>query len=146
MSVEPGYLEHLATNRYFDRTFDCDAVKVLPGEYFVTTSDILLVTVLGSCVTACIRDRDKGLGGMNHFMLPQMNKGQHADEDVLLAGDASPDELRHAEYYLADAEAFIAALGIDATCSLVAVGTDHGGISIADDGNPERDKIGRAHV
>ena len=56
VSVEPGYLEHLATNRYFDRTFDCDAVKVLPGEYFVTTADILLVTVLGSCVTACIRD------------------------------------------------------------------------------------------
>ena len=28
---------------------------------------------------------------------------------ILLAGDASPDELRHAEYYLADAEAFIAA-------------------------------------
>ena len=44
VSVEPGYLEHLATNRYFDRTFDCDAVKVLPGEYFVTTADILLVT------------------------------------------------------------------------------------------------------
>src|SRR5574343_2030113 len=68
--AEPGYLEHLATNRYFDRTFGCDAVKVLPGEYFVTTSDIVLVTVLGSCVTACVRDRDKGLGGMNHFMLP----------------------------------------------------------------------------
>jgi chemotaxis protein CheD len=75
VSVEPGYLEHLATNRYFDRTFDCDAVKVLPGEYFVTTSDILLVTVLGSCVTACIRDRDKGLGGMNHFMLPDASEG-----------------------------------------------------------------------
>lgn len=75
VSVEPGYLEHLATNRYFDRTFDCDAVKVLPGEYFVTTADILLVTVLGSCVTACIRDRDKGLGGMNHFMLPDSSEG-----------------------------------------------------------------------
>ena len=75
MSVEPGYLEHLATNRYFDRTFECDAVKVLPGEYFVTTADILLVTVLGSCVTACIRDRDKGLGGMNHFMLPDASEG-----------------------------------------------------------------------
>lgn len=75
MSVEPGYQEHLATNRYFDRTFDCDAVKVLPGEYFVTTADILLVTVLGSCVTACIRDRDKGLGGMNHFMLPDASEG-----------------------------------------------------------------------
>ena len=48
VSVEPGYLEHLATNRYFDRTFDCDAVKVLPGEYFVTTSDILLVTGIGT--------------------------------------------------------------------------------------------------
>ena len=71
MRDEPGYVEHMATNRYFDRTFDCDAVKVLPGEYFVTTSDIVLVTVLGSCVTACVRDRDKGLGGMNHFMLPE---------------------------------------------------------------------------
>lgn len=75
VGVEAGYLEHLATNRYFDRTFECDAVKVLPGEYFVTTADILLVTVLGSCVTACIRDRDKGLGGMNHFMLPDASEG-----------------------------------------------------------------------
>lgn len=71
MRDDAGYIEHLASNRYFDRTFGCDAVKVLPGEYFVTTSDIVLVTVLGSCVTACIRDRDKGLGGMNHFMLPE---------------------------------------------------------------------------
>jgi len=64
-----GSSEHLASNRYFDRQFDVEAVKVLPGEYFVTTSEMMLVTVLGSCVSACIRDRDKGLGGMNHFML-----------------------------------------------------------------------------
>ena len=62
-------VEHLANNRYFDRQFDIEAVKVLPGEYFVTTTEMMLVTVLGSCVSACIRDRDKGLGGMNHFML-----------------------------------------------------------------------------
>jgi chemotaxis protein CheD len=62
-------VEHLASNRYFDRQFDIEAVKVLPGEYFVTTTEMMLVTVLGSCVSACIRDRDKGLGGMNHFML-----------------------------------------------------------------------------
>lgn len=79
MHAEPGYVEHLASNRYFDRTFDCDAVKVLPGEYFVTTADIVLVTVLGSCVTACVRDRDKGLGGMNHFMLPSSG----GENDVL---------------------------------------------------------------
>lgn len=71
MHAEVGYIEHLASNRYFDRTFGCDAVKVLPGEYFVTTSDIVLVTVLGSCVTACVRDKSKGVGGMNHFMLPE---------------------------------------------------------------------------
>lgn len=66
---ELGFVEHLAGNRYYDRKFDHEAVKVLPGEYFVTASNVLMVTVLGSCVSACIRDRDKGIGGMNHFML-----------------------------------------------------------------------------
>ncbi len=61
---------HFATNVYYDRTFDCDAAKILPGEYYYTGKDMLIVTVLGSCVSACIRDRVKGLGGMNHFMLP----------------------------------------------------------------------------
>ena len=62
--------EQFATNVYYDRTFDCDAAKILPGEYYYTTKDMLIVTVLGSCVSACIRDRVTGLGGMNHFMLP----------------------------------------------------------------------------
>lgn len=62
--------EHFATNVYFDRTFDCDAAKILPGEYYYTHKEMLIVTVLGSCVSACIRDRVTGVGGMNHFMLP----------------------------------------------------------------------------
>ncbi|GAB3466851.1 chemoreceptor glutamine deamidase CheD [Massilia terrae] len=61
---------HFATNVYYDRTFDCDAAKILPGEYYYTPKNMLIVTVLGSCVAACIRDRVTGLGGMNHFMLP----------------------------------------------------------------------------
>ena len=65
------YVEHLATNRYFDRSFERPAAKILPGEYFVARDDMLLVTVLGSCVAACIRDGDSGIGGMNHFMLPE---------------------------------------------------------------------------
>ncbi len=73
--------EHLATNLYFDRTFNIDAVKVLPGEYFVTGKDMVLVTVLGSCVSACIRDRQSGVGGMNHFMLPETER----DDGVLSA-------------------------------------------------------------
>ena len=59
-----------ATNLYFDRTYDSHAVKVLPGEFYATPKDLLLVTVLGSCVAACIRDPELGIGGMNHFMLP----------------------------------------------------------------------------
>ncbi|MBI3285989.1 MAG: chemoreceptor glutamine deamidase CheD [Burkholderiales bacterium] len=72
--------EHFATNVYFDRTFDCDAAKILPGEFYFTHKDMLIVTVLGSCVSACIRDRVSGVGGMNHFMLP--DSGGDADNPV----------------------------------------------------------------
>ena len=73
-------LEQFATNVYYDRTFDCDAAKILPGEYYYTTKNMLIVTVLGSCVSACIRDRVTGLGGMNHFMLP--DAGNDANSPV----------------------------------------------------------------
>ncbi|PIV87374.1 MAG: chemotaxis protein CheD [Hydrogenophilales bacterium CG17_big_fil_post_rev_8_21_14_2_50_63_12] len=66
-----GFEEVLAPNHYFDRKFDIEAAKILPGEYYVTGRDMLLVTVLGSCVAACIRDPGTGIGGMNHFMLPE---------------------------------------------------------------------------
>jgi chemotaxis protein CheD len=75
-----GIAEQFATNVYFDRTFDCDAAKILPGEYYFTPKDMLIVTVLGSCVAACIRDRVTGIGGMNHFMLP--DGGGDADSPV----------------------------------------------------------------
>lgn len=60
--------EHI--NRYWDRRHEQFAAKILPGEYYVTEHDELITTVLGSCVSACIRDRVFGIGGMNHFMLP----------------------------------------------------------------------------
>lgn len=66
-----AHRETLATHHYFDREFDIAAVKLLPGEYFVTSSDMVLTTVLGSCVSACVRDTVAGIGGMNHFMLPE---------------------------------------------------------------------------
>lgn len=65
--------EIFSPNLYFDSSFDLDAAKILPGEYYVTKRDMVLVTVLGSCVAACIRDRVSGIGGMNHFMLPDSN-------------------------------------------------------------------------
>jgi chemotaxis protein CheD len=55
---------------YWDARFQNDAVKILPGEFFVHNEDILLTTTLGSCIAACLWDRNAGVGGMNHFMLP----------------------------------------------------------------------------
>jgi chemotaxis protein CheD len=63
---------------YFDSRFQSEALKVLPGEYLVTTRDVMLVTVLGSCVSACVRDPQAGVGGMNHFMLPDGDTGSAA--------------------------------------------------------------------
>lgn len=62
-------------NRYFDPYFKIEAVKLLPGEYYATRRGRLLVTVLGSCVSVCLRDRESGIGGMNHFMLPESLEG-----------------------------------------------------------------------
>ena len=75
MSLERS--DGFAKNLYFDRTFETEAAKLLPGEFYVTGSNMVLVTVLGSCVSACIRDARTGVGGMNHFMLPE---GGNADE------------------------------------------------------------------
>ena len=55
---------------FYDAHFRNEAVKVLPGEFFVHDEDILIMTTLGSCIAACLWDRDKKIGGMNHFMLP----------------------------------------------------------------------------
>lgn len=66
--ADPGYY----TRRYRDPAFDGVAVKVFPGEHYVPTDPAeMLVTVLGSCIAACIRDPVIGVGGMNHFMLPE---------------------------------------------------------------------------
>jgi len=56
---------------FYDAFFKNDAVKILPGEYFVYREDILIMTTLGSCIAACLWDREARVGGMNHFMLPE---------------------------------------------------------------------------
>jgi chemotaxis protein CheD len=70
--VLPGF-EHL--HRYWDPPQACMIVKVLPGEFYVGTHEELVTTVLGSCVSVCIHDPRMGIGGMNHFMLPEPSGG-----------------------------------------------------------------------
>ena len=57
-------------NIYYDNRFSRQAVKILPGEYFASNSATMIVTVLGSCVAACLRDSKNKVHGMNHFLLP----------------------------------------------------------------------------
>jgi len=78
--VSAEFEEILAPNLYYDRYFESDAVKILPGEYYVSSRNLLMVTVLGSCVGACVRDRVSGVGGINHFMLPDDRRNE--DERV----------------------------------------------------------------
>ncbi|MET0381814.1 MAG: chemoreceptor glutamine deamidase CheD [Burkholderiaceae bacterium] len=56
---------------FYDAHFQNEAVKVLPGEHYVDNEDLLIMTTLGSCIAACLYDRQAKIGGMNHFMLPE---------------------------------------------------------------------------
>ncbi|MDB5407199.1 MAG: cheD [Rhodospirillales bacterium] len=81
--------------RYYDPVFHAMAVKVLPGDLYVTDAvDEMLVTILGSCVAACIRDPNSGIGGMNHFMLPSSIDGKWGKAPSLLRyGNFAMDRL-----------------------------------------------------
>ncbi|WP_306591716.1 chemoreceptor glutamine deamidase CheD [Geothrix sp. 21YS21S-4] len=68
-------------SKYLDRHFNRQAMKILPGEFYATVDDEVIVTVLGSCVTACLLDPIAMVGGMNHFMLPLRGDGE-PDPDV----------------------------------------------------------------
>ncbi len=55
---------------FFDFAFKSEAVKILPGEFYVSDQEVVLMTVLGSCVACCLYDKNRNVGGMNHFLLP----------------------------------------------------------------------------
>ncbi len=64
-------------HRFHDARYDTNAVKIFQGGHYISKErDELLVTVLGSCIAACIRDPNTGIGGMNHFMLPVPASGK----------------------------------------------------------------------
>lgn len=67
----------IAATRYFDPDFQLPAVKVLPGEFYATAQDQVLVSVLGSCAAVCLFDHQRGIGGMNQFLLPDLASVHH---------------------------------------------------------------------
>ncbi|OAI18433.1 chemotaxis protein CheD [Methylomonas lenta] len=87
----PGF-DHI--NRYWDQEHQTVAAKLLPGDFYVTTGDEMITTVLGSCVSACICDVVCGIGGMNHFMLPETSKSSLNGTAESIVGTA----LRYGNY------------------------------------------------
>lgn len=78
-------------NRYWDKINNIIAAKILPGELYVTQADEIITTVLGSCISACIRDPFAGVGGMNHFMLP-------ISKDMSLLNDKASSATRYGNF------------------------------------------------
>jgi chemotaxis protein CheD len=98
----PGRLERLkaaprkpgeASFFFYDAHFRNEAVKVLPGEFFVADEDILVLTTLGSCIAACLWDRERRVGGMNHFLLPDGGGGTDSGRDPGRYGSFAMDLL-----------------------------------------------------
>lgn len=75
----PEMFSHI--NRYIDRDNKCVAAKLMPGEFYISKYQEMITTVLGSCVSACVYDPRRRVGGMNHFMLPDKS-GSPADESA----------------------------------------------------------------
>ncbi|MCG8315303.1 MAG: chemoreceptor glutamine deamidase CheD [Pseudomonadales bacterium] len=68
-------------NRYWDKRQGVYAAKILPGQFYVSNAGEMVVTVLGSCISACVRDPINKIGGMNHFMLPVQRTNMQQDNN-----------------------------------------------------------------
>ena len=87
----PGFT---SIKRYWDKSNECVAAKILPGEYYVSATNELITTVLGSCISVCIRDPRNGIGGMNHFMLPSdKNVSENIVSDAARYGNYAMEHL-----------------------------------------------------
>jgi chemotaxis protein CheD len=79
LNPPPG--EPLIGFNHFQRQWfkkeQCYSVKIKPGEYYVTREHEAIITLLGSCISACVCDPVTGIGGMNHFILPENDRFQN---------------------------------------------------------------------
>ena len=69
--------------KFFDNSLKSTVVKISPGDYYITDQNEIITTVLGSCISACIRDTRMKIGGMNHFMIPvKCPHTSHPEQDM----------------------------------------------------------------
>jgi chemotaxis protein CheD len=131
MSPPPIPLVHGRASKYLDRHFNRQAMKILPGEFYATAEDEVIVTVLGSCVAACLLDPIAMVGGMNHFMLP-VRPGER-DKDAFFAaryGAAAMEYLINNLLHLGAQRDRLVAKAFGGACVLKNMTTDIGGQNI----------------
>ena len=92
---EAGTGEDSGERGFYDPITASWMIKVLPGKFYITRrADEVIVTVLGSCVSACIRDVQTGIGGMNHFMLASDAAGHWGgDQQSMRYGNFAMEKL-----------------------------------------------------
>ncbi len=56
--------------KIYNNKFKENVITIFPGELYVSSTSEIISTVLGSCISVCLYDLERGVGGMNHFMLP----------------------------------------------------------------------------
>lgn len=66
--------------RFWDGTHQRERVMIGPGQFFVAGGELVIGTILGSCISACIWDEVAAVGGMNHFLLPGIS--QDAEDEA----------------------------------------------------------------
>lgn len=72
---------------HFDAATGHQVIKLFSGDYYISTQPKeMLATILGSCVSACVRDPVLGIGGMNHFLLPGEGPGLVQNGDATRYG------------------------------------------------------------
>ena len=93
--LEAGAGDDSGERGFYDPITASWMIKVLPGKFYITRrADEVIVTVLGSCVSACIRDVQTGIGGMNHFMLASDAAGHWGgDQQSMRYGNFAMEKL-----------------------------------------------------
>ncbi len=86
-------LQPESSKSYLDPETKLPTTKILPGEFHIANGEEMIVTTLGSCICACIRDKELGIGGMNHFMLPHEKSSHHIDRKATAYGQYAMEHL-----------------------------------------------------
>ena len=116
---------------------------VIQGEHAVSSDQrAMLTTVLGSCVAACLHDPERGVGGMNHFLLADTADGERVTEAAMRYGAYAMEVLindlmkRGARRERLEAKIFGGAKMIDALYDVGAANAAFARHFLADEGIP----------